>query len=198
MGASSLAFVPIRRALFTEGAVDFILLPALLREATSQPYLGFQVVPGLAEIGPDNIPLLKNESSHIACLVDADMGGSKIAKKLKNGGIPEKIILRLPNNEQLGLVLEDFVDPDVYASSVNARLSCKFDAHIAVKTEQIPDVNRPSYIKHFCEDQNLEPPSRREIAYEILEQLRDRNIVYEKRLGDLKMLYGQIAQTLHV
>jgi len=198
MGASSLAFVPIRRALFTEGAADFILLPALLREATGRSHLGFQVVPGLAEIGPDNIPLLRNESSHIAYLVDADEGGNQITAKLKRGGIPENIILRLPDNERLGLVLEDFVAPEVYAFSVNKLLALRYDAHVDVKAEQLPDVNRPGHIKRLCEDQSLVPPSRREMAYQILEQLRDRNIVYEKWRNDLNMLYSQIAQILRV
>jgi predicted ATP-dependent endonuclease of OLD family len=41
MGAMTLAYIPIRHALITEGASDIILLPAILREATKREFLGF-------------------------------------------------------------------------------------------------------------------------------------------------------------
>lgn len=42
MGASSLAFTSVRRAVLTEGASDMIALPSLLREALGAQRLGYQ------------------------------------------------------------------------------------------------------------------------------------------------------------
>ncbi len=198
MGASSLAFVPVRRAMFTEGATDFILLPALFREAADRTHLGFQIVPGLSQIGSDNIPLLRTEASHVVFLVDADDGGKQIVTKLKKGGIPENHILQLPDEEHLGLVLEDFIDPEVYKLAVNRLLSLRYVTHAEIKSEQISDANRPDHIKRLCESQSMEPPSRRQVAYQILEQLQHGNIVYERRSADLKKLYDTIINILNI
>ena len=45
MGASSLAFVPVRNAVLSEGATEVVLLPTLVREAVAVKHLGFQVAP---------------------------------------------------------------------------------------------------------------------------------------------------------
>jgi len=46
MGAQTLAFLPMRYAVITEGAADLILLPAILKAGLKRDTLGFQIVPG--------------------------------------------------------------------------------------------------------------------------------------------------------
>jgi AAA domain, putative AbiEii toxin, Type IV TA system len=126
MGASTLAFIPVRRGLFAEGPADFILLPSLLREATNQSALGFQVVPGLSTITAEHVPLIQSQATRVAFLVDGGEGGRDIAAKLKRGSVPPEKIFTLASDEHPNLVLEDFVDPKVYCGAVNELLRRRY------------------------------------------------------------------------
>ena len=86
MGASTMAFFPVRRCVLVEGAADMLLLPMLLREATGRETLGYQVSPGLAEASGYQIAVLQNEGSRVAYLVDGDQGGKAIEAKLQSIG----------------------------------------------------------------------------------------------------------------
>jgi predicted ATPase len=79
MGASVLAFTPARFAVFGEGA-DLLLLPSLLRQATQRVSLDFQVLPGLAEVSPAQVPALELEAGRVAHVVDGNGGGAKSEK----------------------------------------------------------------------------------------------------------------------
>ena len=63
-----MAFLPVRYCVLVEGASDVILLPALLRDANDVEALGFQVSPGLAEAGEDQLALIRNEGARVLYL----------------------------------------------------------------------------------------------------------------------------------
>jgi predicted ATP-dependent endonuclease of OLD family len=65
MGAATMAFLPVRYCVLTEGASDMLMLPALLREASGQESLGFQIAPGLSEAGGRQISVLQNEGNRV-------------------------------------------------------------------------------------------------------------------------------------
>jgi predicted ATP-dependent endonuclease of OLD family len=198
MGATTLAFVPIRRALFAEGAADFILFPSLLRKAIGRSHLDFQTVPGLSSADKEQIPFLRNEATHVAFLVDADEGGKRIATKLRNAGIPEDKIIPLPDNDQLGLVLEDFVDPGVYQSAVLQVLSHRPGAQLEIRVSDVPDANRPAWLDNLCKNAGIKPPGRREVAYQILDLQHEAKIVYDRRQKELEGLYARIKTILQM
>ncbi len=72
IGAKTMAYIPVRNALFAEGATDFILLPSLFREVTNRSYLGFQILPGLSEVSKENVPLLEYGAPNVAYLVGTE------------------------------------------------------------------------------------------------------------------------------
>ena len=55
MGAATLAFVPVRNAVITEGPSELVLLPTLLREATGRDALGYQIAPGASNVKPASV-----------------------------------------------------------------------------------------------------------------------------------------------
>src|SRR5207302_176308 len=89
MGAAAMSFTPTRHALIAEGAGDAILLPTLLREASGEHRLGFQVAPGLASVAAASVRDLEAEAGRVGFIVDGDEGGLAIAAKLKGSGVTE-------------------------------------------------------------------------------------------------------------
>ncbi|WP_433955363.1 AAA family ATPase [Janibacter indicus] len=119
MGAGAAAFSAVRAAVFTEGPSDMILLPRLIREATGERVLGYQIVPGLANIHPRQLGDAEYAAIRVAYLLDGDGGGDQHAENLKKAMIPPERILRLPD----GVALEDLVEPDAYLEALNGVLS---------------------------------------------------------------------------
>jgi predicted ATP-dependent endonuclease of OLD family len=66
MGAAAISFTPTRHALIAEGAADAIMLPTLLRQATEEDRLGFQVAPGLSSVAGASVPDLEAEAGRVA------------------------------------------------------------------------------------------------------------------------------------
>lgn len=119
MGAGAAAFSSLRAAVFTEGPSDMMLLPTLLREATQERNLGYQIVPGLASIHPGRLGNTDYAAVRVAYLLDGDEGGCDHQEHLLKAGVPEDRILRLPD----GMATEDLIDPDVYLEAVNGVLA---------------------------------------------------------------------------
>jgi energy-coupling factor transporter ATP-binding protein EcfA2 len=77
LGAGSLAFVPLRPAVIVEGGGDLILLPSLIKEASDQTVLGFQIVPGAAGVPPTRVAGLDLNGVKTVWILDGDDGGRK-------------------------------------------------------------------------------------------------------------------------
>lgn len=118
MGAGAAAFAALRAAVFAEGASDMMLLPSLLRAATNQRTLGYQIVPGLANIHPERLNDTDYSAVRVAYLLDGDQGGDEHKRDLLKVQVPQPRILQLPK----GMATEDLIDPDVYLREVNGFL----------------------------------------------------------------------------
>ena len=198
IGASTLAFIPIRKALFAEGPADFILLPSLFREAVGTETLGFQVVPGLSTIGRDHIPLIPSQAARVAYLVDSDEGGASIEAKLKSSGVLSRSIFRLPDRDSLGLVLEDFIRIELLIAAVNELLQRRYASKHQVQPNELAGPNRPRLLKEWCVAKGIEPPSRRAIAYQVLERRHESTLLEVGRRPSFTSLYRRIAESLDI
>ena len=118
MGAGAAAFSALRAAVFTEGPSDMMLLPSLIRAATGKRVLEYQVVPGLANIPPEQLGGAEFAAVRVAYLLDGDEGGDQHAKDLKKAGVPPERILRLPD----GIAIEDLVAAEAYLEALNGVL----------------------------------------------------------------------------
>lgn len=119
MGAASLALVLLRPAALVEGGGDLVLLPSLIREATGEDALGFQVVPGGAEVARERVIGLDLHGTATIWIYDGDQGGVDARKMLIDQGVDPSRILLLRSSGK-ALELEDFVHPNAYVQAVNA------------------------------------------------------------------------------
>lgn len=119
MGAGAAAFSRLRTAVFAEGPSDMMLLPSLIRGATGEESLDYQIVPGLASIHPDHLGRAEFAAIRVAYLLDGDKGGDQHEKDLKKAGVPPERILRLA----VGAATEDLIEPQTYLDAVNGVLA---------------------------------------------------------------------------
>lgn len=196
IGAKTLAFLPVRFALVTEGPTDFILLPTLFREATGKSYIGFQVVPGLSVADEADIGILENGAPRTAYLVDSDKGGRDLHRQLLHAGIPKERIFRLRDNKNLGLVLEDFIDADVYLNAVNEELRRSHGETFSFPVSELPVTARPKAVEQWCKSNSINAPNKRAVAYRIIEQRGERQILSSSHQTQMKQIYEDIERAL--
>jgi len=194
MGAATMAFLPVRCGVFTEGAVDMLLYPTLLREASGEKSLGFQVTPGLSEVNGERLTLLQRQSTQVAFIVDGDDGGKQLQKKLTKAGVDEALIVDLVKIGGSALEVEDFVDKDVYANAVNEELRRRSGNVRQIKTHEVLDLERSNGLKKWCENLGISTPNKTAIAYRILDQNIERNISEESKVSDLKKIYDKLKE----
>lgn len=163
MGASSAALTPHRYAVATEGVADFILLPSLLREATGEEALPYQVVPGLAQLSHSGIRTIDSESDTMLYLTDGDDGGRKIQDSLHRSGIPKSRLFSLPER----VVLEDLVSSETLATAVREEL--RRSGHEPSAPLVFPATGRAAYLDQWYQETEVDPPKKRAVACRVLE-----------------------------
>ncbi|PKN15963.1 MAG: hypothetical protein CVU66_02635 [Deltaproteobacteria bacterium HGW-Deltaproteobacteria-23] len=188
MGARTLAFIPVRYALIAEGMTEVILMPTLIRIAINRFYLGFQIVPGLSNASIEEISLLEAQGPRTAYLVDSDSGGNALRTKLKSGGIQGNRIFELPAE----LALEDIITREVYVEAINQELKRSHGSSFVFAVDMLPDVQRAKFLDDWCKSQNISPPSKRAIAYRILECKNNYPILDEAHITTLQTLYSEL------
>jgi predicted ATP-dependent endonuclease of OLD family len=194
MGASTLAFVPLRNAVIVEGPSDMILWPTLLREATGRTHLDFQIVPGLSKEHRDGIIVLDREAPRTAYLLDSDEGGDNLRGKLVRAGVSEDGIFHIPDDEQRGLVIEDIIDAEVYVQAVNEELHRSRGPQFPA--DRLSVAGRPKAIKAWCVENGISEPKKTAVAYRILENGVDRSVLAEHYHKTLEQLFRNINAAL--
>jgi predicted ATP-dependent endonuclease of OLD family len=200
MGASTLAFVPVRNAVLTEGGSDVVLLPTLIREAIDRKSLDFQVAPASAIAPASHIAGLDLEAPKVVWVVDGDEAGRKIKKRLeKDHGIPPQRI-KILAGQRSKKVLEDLLLPDIYVRAVNAEFERSGVAE-RLSTQRLPETDRPGYVKRWCSSKKVPAPNKVSVANRVLDLLHDRDATprVERLLSSdgrkrLRELHGAIIQ----
>lgn len=195
MGATTLAFFPFRYALITEGPTDMFLLPTLLREATDSSFLGFQVVPGISISDEEKLAVLESESPRTLYLIDGDDGGRRLKKRLQKAKIAESRIFKLPSvKDSKGLVIEDFIDDQLYVEAINEELRRSHGDKYVFSVSELSDFNQPKYLKEWCKNKKVDPPNKGSVARRLLESKEDRQIIKKEYKPHLKGLFECIKK----
>ncbi|MGY2746229.1 AAA family ATPase [Arthrobacter sp. UYCu723] len=167
MGAAAAAFTPARCVVLAEGATEMILLPTLLRAATGEASLAYQVAPGLSEVPKDFYSKLDLEGAKVAYLLDGDGGGDDLEKGLLRAGVPKSLIVRL---ETPGV--ENVLEPDAYLVAVGALLS---ECNPGATFSSLPELGDPSgdswakQLDAWVAGQGLKSPSKVAVANWLIE-----------------------------
>ncbi|MDL9944607.1 AAA family ATPase [Gordonia sp. ABSL11-1] len=167
MGASAAAFTPARYVVLAEGASEMVVLPSLIRAATGREFLEYQIAPGLSEAALEVYPDLDLEGARVAFLVDGDVGGSELRKRLIDGGVDESLIRTLD-----AITLENVLDPGVYANRMSELLKECNTGSTVPDLPELPVDNSlpwPTVIEKWAEPLGLKVPSKVAIASAIVE-----------------------------
>ena len=114
MGAGAAAFSALRYAVFAEGAADMLLLPTLIRLATNQADLPYQIAPGISVANTDDLRRMDFSAGRTCFFVDGDAQGTLWKSQLVEADVPGNRIRQLPKN----VALEDLLDRNYYLKSV--------------------------------------------------------------------------------
>ncbi len=194
MGASTLAFVPTRAALISEGASEVVLLPTLIRQAVGLQTLDFQVAPGAAEASRAAIAHIDFQGSKVAWLVDGDDGGANNRRHLQASHIPPERIFTL-GGEGSGLTTEDLVQTDVFVKAVNEELRRSHGEDAArLVIESVPSPGRWRNLETWCEAEGLAVPNKGAVAHRIADQRHVQPLVVAERVELLRGLHTELAQ----
>ena len=194
MGAGAAAFTPARSVVLAEGATEMILLPTLLRSATGETELPYQVAPGLSEVPNAFLPQLDLEASRVAYLVDGDAGGARLRTSLLEAGVPERLIidLELPG-------IESLLESKAYLDALSALLpECNPEnsrsAIPALPFVDQQDAESRAAFKTWFETQNLRAPSKVAVANWLVEN--QRAVPSSKGAAVLKELHARLVAAL--
>lgn len=196
MGASTLAFVPLRNAVITEGPSDMLLWPTLFREATGHAHLDFQVVPGLSKEDRPGIVVLDSRAPRTAYLVDSDEGGNDLRGKLRGAGISEDKIFGIPDQDHQGLVMEDLIDAKVYVQAVNEELRRSHGPAYSFPLSRLPAAGRPTEVETWCRENEINTPKKTAVVYRVLEKGIGQAVLTERYREPLKQLFRAISTAL--
>lgn len=195
MGAATLAFFPIRRALLTEGESDMLLLPTMLREAYDSDSLSFQIVPGLSKTSGINLPILARNGKGVAFIVDHDAGGIELEKKIIAAGFDKDAVFKLKGSKAQDYQLEDFVNPKILAQATQSAFAELGSTAEPIKHSDFGDNERLSQIrKHYNLDKQ-DPLPKVLIAYfalEIMARSPNETLLDAKK----KSAFGKCANAL--
>ena len=154
----------------------------------------------MASANEEEIAILEHESPKTMYLVDSDNAGEKIRNKLIRAGIPEEHIFKLPDDIEQELVIEDYINSEIYLNAINEELKRSHGEHFSIKSEELPIINKPRKVTEWCESKGIDSPNKRAVAYHILDYKSDnpdKSIIEEKYKQSLQQLYFDIGKALN-
>lgn len=198
MGAATTSLTPARHAVIAEGPTEAILAPTLLRDASKEARLGFQVAPGLASVASAEARGLDAEAGHVCFLVDGDEGGNRIRKKLLRAGLPEERIIALVDQDSgEALEFEDLIDRDVYAKAAREELAT-WNGSVEFTGDDLPGSMRSKALVAWASDNGMSAPDKTAVAERILSYASDEDVFDQSRVTTLVWLLGEIRARLEL
>jgi AAA domain, putative AbiEii toxin, Type IV TA system len=196
MGAGSMAFAPLRSAVITEGGSELVLLPSLIKEAARIRRLGYQVVPGAAEVPPKRIAGLDLHGVSTVWVLDGDQGGIDRRKYLTRNRVPKDRIHLLREGTN-GLDLEDLIHPATYVKAVNS-YAADFGVDSGFTEKHLP---KKPCLRHracaaWCLKQKLPEPGKTTIANKVLALRSEEPLADPKHQKLLRVLHQTLRKQL--
>ncbi|WP_298304638.1 AAA family ATPase [uncultured Erythrobacter sp.] len=170
MGASTLAFFPMRSAVLVEGPSDTILLPRMFREALSLETLGVQFVHGLSEDGYVRLPILNSSGVKVCYLLDNDGPGRALGDQLVDDKVDRSRVFHLPAKGR-DLELEDFVDTQLLVEAANALAQRHHGIENLTKVADFSPGAKWDVIARRSKEEGVVPLDKVPLAYEVLDIL---------------------------
>ncbi|MFC7213066.1 AAA family ATPase [Saliphagus sp. GCM10025334] len=185
MGLESFAFTVTRNSLIGEGPCECILLPSLIRDATAKEDLKYQIAPGVATVENSSLDELLHESGRTAFIVDGDGGGETSKANLTSSGADDEQVrsyLDFDESADSPLVLEDFVDLEIYIQAVNEELQEWQGVEHRIDEDTISEYGRLGVLTKWCDENDIRRVQKVCLAQRIAEiHSRGENIVSDDK-----------------
>ena len=165
MGASAAAFSACRRAVLAEGAADMVLLPTLIRMATSKDDLEYQIAPGLSNAQAFGMRI-EEVAAKVVYLTDGDDAGFQYRELLEQVGVDEKRLFSLPK----GWASEDLIDRKVFVEIVSTLLPIGTSLRVGDLQDGVPLVKA---LELWGKRNKTKIPGHVAIAYGLVNRARD-------------------------
>jgi predicted ATP-dependent endonuclease of OLD family len=159
MGATTMSFLPTRRALVGEGATEMLLLPRLLQEARGSETLGFQILHGLSNFNLTGIPVIDKPLAKCAFITDNDQGGESLKSRLLKAGVDKDYILSIDRFKS-AITVEDLIDEAVWLEAVDTVAK---QHNLALELNTAPASGRVAELPPDLQERKID------IAYTILD-----------------------------
>jgi len=140
---------------------------------------------------------LNNESARTAYLVDSDDAGRQIKSNIIKAGVRENMVITLPGIESEEAVIEDYISIDAYIAAISEQLS-RSGCSLKITATDLPRPNRPKRLEEWCKTNGVGVPSKRAIAYHVVEMKFDLPIVDEAATESVARLFGSITRALGI
>jgi predicted ATP-dependent endonuclease of OLD family len=163
MGAGAAAFSVCRRAVVGEGPTEMVLLPSLLRLATDQEDLNYQVAPGLSNARAFGMRV-EEVAAKVVYLADGDAGGNALVTHLRDLGVNKERVFSLPP----GTAVEDLVMVDDYLKAVNDLLAEMGETPRFTRPDIVPGIPIAKCFCDWAKRTGTRTPSKVEVAYRLL------------------------------
>jgi predicted ATP-dependent endonuclease of OLD family len=204
MGATTLAFMPSRRAVMVEGSTDAMLYPTLFREVAGKDNLEFQVVPGVSFAARAKQIGLKTEAESLVFVLDNDQAGLDYRDELTMCGIsPESIFI--VGEGAVGIVeLEDLIDPGQFAEAVSSIVNDFGKPELEFQSTDIPGFERMAAVSKWCKEHGMNV-GKRNIALRLVEMKsrahqngEECRLIWSEREDLLAHVYEQINHVMGI
>ncbi|MFD6177562.1 hypothetical protein ACFWE7_11060 [Isoptericola sp. NPDC060282] len=140
-----------------------VLLPTLIRQATSLDDLDYQVAPGLANAHGSGIRV-EEVAARVVYLTDGDQGGAAHKYALRAAGVDEHRVFALPKNH----AVEDLVNRDDYIMVVNSLLEAMGQLKRFRASDVTPGTPIATCFSNWAKSNRVQAPGKVEIAYALL------------------------------
>lgn len=132
-----------------------LLLPTLLRLATDQETLSYQVTQGLSAAAPRDYGRLDKVAPHVCYVVDGDGAGDAYREGLELRGVNMGRIFQLPE----GCAVEDLINADDYVAAFNRALRRLGQTNEEITVADISTGLVKIAAKNWCEARETRNPS---------------------------------------
>ena len=140
-----------------------ILLPSLLRLATGESELSYQVAPGIANHHGSGLAL-EEVAARVVYLLDGDEGGDVHRSRLEEMGIPGDRILQF----ERPMAAEDFVSPERYLEVVNQILAARGGTQQVDLRDLDRSVSISKAVELWCDERETKAPGKPAVASQLV------------------------------
>lgn len=191
IGATHLAFLPLRKAVIVEGPADLLVMPLIFKEVMGIKHIDFMIVHGLSEHNISDLGFLLSNGTDVAYLTDNDDGGLDLREQLIDAGVDRNRVFSLPGQHADSTsMLEDMLTPLAISIAFNQWLDKYHEPRLDRTTESdFHGDNKVELISNERDKRSLNGDVKVPLAYELLEVRESYpkvKLVEEKYVDSLK------------